>query len=76
MQTTTTGWGLAILLLAAAGAAAAEPATMETIDSQPSWILENPQVRLAVTKVGGQMAPVVFLRDSGKPVQPYHISPW
>lgn len=57
-------------------AAAAEPAKMETIDSQPSWILESPQVRLAVTKVGGQMAPVTFLRDSGKPVQPYHISPW
>ena len=57
-------------------AAAAEPAKMETIDAQPSWILESPQVRLAVTKVGGQMAPVTFLRDSGKPVQPYHVSPW
>ena len=22
------------------------------------------------------MAPVTFLRDSGKPVQPYHVSPW
>lgn len=57
-------------------AAAAEPAKMETIDAQPSWILESPQVRLAVTKVGGQMAPVTFLRDSGKTVQPYHVSPW
>ena len=57
-------------------AAAAEPAKMETIDAQPSWILESPQVRLAGTKVGGQMAPVTFLRDSGKPVQPYHVSPW
>ena len=57
-------------------AAAAEPAKMETIDAQPSWILESPQVRLAVTKVGGQMAPVTVLRDSGKPVQPYHVSPW
>ena len=57
-------------------AAAAEPAKMETIEAQPSWILESPQVRLAVTKVGGQMAPVTFLRDSGKPVQPYHVSPW
>ena len=56
--------------------AAAEPAKVETIDSQPSWILENPQVRLAVTKRGAHMAPVTFLRDSGKPVQPYHVSPW
>ena len=56
--------------------AAAEPAKMETVDSQPSWILESPQVRLAVTKLGAHMAPVTFLRDSGKPVQPYHVSPW
>ena len=61
---------------AATPAPAAEPVPMETIASQPSWILESPQVRLAVTKVGGQMAPVTFLRDSEKPVQPYHISPW
>jgi hypothetical protein len=68
---------LSILCLAVTNlATAAEQAKLETIDSQPSWILESPQVRLAVTKVGGQMAPVTFLRDSGKPVQPYHISPW
>lgn len=70
-------WMFSILSLAATiSTAAAEPAKVETIDSQPSWILESPQVRLAVTKVGGQMAPVTFLRDSGKPVQPYHVSPW
>lgn len=56
--------------------AAAEPAKVETVDSQPSWILESPQVRLAVTKLGAHMAPVTFLRDSGAPVQPYHVSPW
>lgn len=61
---------------AAQPAPAAEPVPLETIAAQPSWILESPQVRLAVTKVGGQMAPVTFLRDSEKPVQPYHISPW
>ena len=65
-----------LCLVTAIPATAAEPAKLETIDSQPSWILESPQVRLAVTKIGGQMAPVTFLRDSGKPVQPYHISPW
>lgn len=56
--------------------AAAEPAKTETIDSQPSWILENAHVRLAVTRRGAHMAPVTFLRDSGNPVQPYHVSPW
>ncbi|MFZ4731525.1 MAG: hypothetical protein ACOYK7_03175 [Pirellulales bacterium] len=63
-------------LLSATAAMAAEPARLETIDSQPSWILEHPQIRLAVTRTGGQMAPVMFLRDTPRPVQPYHVSPW
>ena len=44
--------------------------------SQPSWILATPQVELALTQLGGHMAPVTFFRDSKQPVQPYHISPW
>jgi len=67
---------LALPLFLLPGLAAAEPAKVETVDSQPSWILESPQVRVAVTKRGAHMAPVTFLRDSGKPVQPYHVSPW
>ncbi|MCE5327775.1 MAG: hypothetical protein LLG01_15320 [Planctomycetaceae bacterium] len=49
---------------------------VKTIDSQPSWIIRTPQVELAVTQLGGQLAPVTFCRDTGRPVQPYWISPW
>ena len=46
------------------------------IAGQPSWVLANRQVELAVTELGGHMAPVTFYRDSAGPVQPYFISPW
>ena len=52
-----------------------EPRT-ETIASQPSWVIENEEVRVALTLNGGHMAPVTFFRNSGTPVEPYHISPW
>jgi hypothetical protein len=65
------GWALV-----ASSLTAASPAPLETIASQPSWILENRDVRLAVTRHGGHMAPVEFLRAAGRPVQPYHVSPW
>ena len=47
-----------------------------TIDDRKSWIMANKQVRLAVTKLGGHMAPVRFCRDTKQPVQPYYVSPW
>jgi len=71
--------GTAMLLavgLAAGAATAAGKATMKTIHSQPSWVIENHEVELAVTRHGGHMAPVTFYRGSDHPVQPYHISPW
>ena len=43
---------------------------------QDCWILRNKQVELAVTRLGGHMAPVTFHRDTSEPVQPYYISPW
>jgi hypothetical protein len=46
------------------------------VNSQPSWVIENDVVELAVTETGGHMAPVRFHRKSAKPVQPYYISPW
>lgn len=49
---------------------------VETVRSQPSWILQNRSVRLAVTQAGAHMAPVEFYRDGGKPVLPYYVSPW
>jgi hypothetical protein len=48
----------------------------KTIHSQPSWVIANDCVELAITKQGGQMAPVTFARKSKKPIQPYYISPW
>lgn len=47
-----------------------------TIHSQPSFVVSTPQVELAVTELGGHMAPVTFFRSSAKPVRPYHVSPW
>ena len=46
------------------------------VRGQPSWIAASRQVELAVTERGGQMAPVVFFRDTADPVQPYYVSPW
>ena len=50
--------------------------TVKTIASQPSWVIRNKQVELAVTRLGGHIAPVTFCRDTARPVQPYYISPW
>lgn len=49
---------------------------IKTIAAQPSWVVKNNTVELAVTQLGGHMAPVLFCLDSGKAVQPYYISPW
>lgn len=64
------------LLNTAALPALASALPLRMVDSQPSWVLENDEVELAVTQAGGHMAPVRFYRKSGKPVQPYYISPW
>lgn len=47
-----------------------------TIAGQESFLLSNRNVELAVTRLGGHMAPVTFCRDGKAPVQPYYISPW
>jgi hypothetical protein len=60
-----------------AGAAHADDTVQtRTIHSQPCFVIGNKQTELAVTRLGGHMAPVTFFRDSDKPVQPYYISPW
>lgn len=48
----------------------------KTLYAQPSYVLSNGQVELAITQLGGHMAPVKFYRDTDQPVEPYHISPW
>jgi hypothetical protein len=47
-----------------------------TIASEPSYVIENDVVRIAITLKGGQMAPVTFFRKSQAPVEPYYVSPW
>lgn len=65
-----------ILALLAVSAEVEETPTVKTIDSQPCFVLATRQVELAVTRLGGQMAPVTFYRDGDQPVRPYYISPW
>ncbi|HEY3964737.1 MAG TPA: hypothetical protein VGM05_09330 [Planctomycetaceae bacterium] len=55
---------------------AGEEAKLRTIHSQPSFVFSNDQAEVAVTEVGGHMAPVTFYRGTDKLVQPYYISPW
>ena len=67
---------LTALVTAGAGMAADVAFEERTIHSQPSWVLANDDVEVAVTKLGGHMAPVTFDRKSKVPIQPYHVSPW
>jgi hypothetical protein len=56
--------------------ATADENEMRTLHAQPSFIVATKAVEIAVTKFGGQMAPVTFFRDSAQPVKPYYVSPW
>ena len=49
---------------------------IKTIASQPSWVIRNDSVELAITQLGGHLAPVTFFSGSGKEIQPYWIAPW
>ena len=49
---------------------------LRTIAHQPSWVVRSSDVELAVTQLGGHMAPVSFYHQSSAPVQPYYINPW
>jgi len=49
---------------------------LKNVDSQPSWLVQSSTVKLAITVLGGHMAPVVFFRDQPRPVQPYYLNPW
>jgi hypothetical protein len=46
------------------------------ISNQDSWIISNDTVKLAITKLGGHLAPVSFYKNTSTPVKPYYISPW
>ncbi len=63
-------------MFVAAFATAADDAKLRTVHSQPSFVIATKEVELTVTKLGGNMGPVTFFRDSAQPVQPYYVSPW
>lgn len=65
-----------LLLMTAATASALAADKPVTIEAQPSWKLATESTELAVTRLGGMMAPVTFFRDTAKPVRPYHLAPW
>ncbi len=48
----------------------------EIIKGQKSWILENKNIILCLTEKGGHMAPVIFMKESDNPIEPFYISPW
>jgi len=50
-------------------------AKSKVLAAQPSFVFANEQVEVAVTQLGGHMAPVTFCRDT-RPVRPYYVSPW
>jgi hypothetical protein len=75
------GWALGFCLTVVSVGAFGSPgaqkgAKMEIIASQPCWVIENGTVRLAITHLGAQMAPVTFCLDSDRTIQPYYVSPW
>ena len=56
--------------------ATVQAADTQVRNGQASWVIQSDQVELAVTELGGHMAPVHFYRNDPSPIQPYHISPW
>jgi len=77
LRSTLAALALAAWAAGAAGAAVGgEGEAVETVASQPAWVIRSSTVEAAVTQLGAHMAPVKFCCDSGAPVQPYHISPW
>jgi len=48
----------------------------KNVYGEKSYIISNNCIELAITKLGGQMAPVQFYKDDGNPILPYYISPW
>ena len=64
-----------VLSFATSLSLAADAPKLEDRSAQPSYILSNADVEVAVTKTGGHMT-ATFARSSEKPIAPYHVSPW
>lgn len=50
--------------------------TVEERHGLKCWVVKTDKMEMAVTQVGGHMAPVTFYRDSRNSVSPYYVSPW
>lgn len=48
----------------------------EVVHGDTSYVLKNKEVSLAVTRVGGQLAPATFRFAGGKTFQPFSLAPW
>ncbi|MBS12580.1 MAG: hypothetical protein CME19_13360 [Gemmatimonadetes bacterium] len=44
--------------------------------SQPSYTIQSDEIALAISELGGCMAPVAFYRKSKNPVTPLAVAPW
>lgn len=49
---------------------------LRTVKGQPSYVIRTDEVSLAVAELGGMMAPVTFLRQARRPVEPLAVAPW
>jgi len=64
------------LIATTATASAADESELRSFHAQPSFVVATKEVEIAVSRLGGHMAPVTFFRDSAQPVRPYYVSPW
>ncbi len=55
--------------------AARKPA-LKKLFNQPSYTIQSDEVSLAVSEMGGCMAPVTFYRKAKQPITPLAIAPW
>lgn len=53
-----------------------EPWPSVRIHGQESFLLRCSTVELAVSSLGGMLAPVTFFPNEKLPIEPYHIAPW
>jgi hypothetical protein len=49
--------------------------SLRIVHGQVSWQLRSTAVHAAVTRLGGQLGPVVF-RSGGRDIQPFSVAPW
>jgi len=53
-----------------------KPNELKNFFGQPCYQLESDSVSLAITRLGGHLAPVTFGKGSADSISPYYVSPW